>query len=40
VRVIVGFRDARRAHGFVAPFEATVVCGDPLTTAASLSAGG
>jgi MerR family transcriptional regulator, light-induced transcriptional regulator len=36
-RIIVGFRDAGRAQGFDPPFDATVVCGDPLATAAALA---
>jgi DNA-binding transcriptional MerR regulator len=36
-RIVVGFRDPARAKRFSAPFEATVVCGDPLATAAALA---
>ena len=36
-RIIVGFNDPERARDFEAPFEATIVCGDPLATAAALS---
>jgi hypothetical protein len=36
-RIVVGFRDPARARDFRAPFEATIVCGDPLATAAALA---
>jgi DNA-binding transcriptional MerR regulator len=35
--IVVGFRDAVRAGAFAAPFDATIVCGDPLATAAALA---
>jgi hypothetical protein len=35
--VVVGFSDPERARAFSAPFAATVLCGDPLTTVAALT---
>ncbi|MDA0160031.1 MerR family transcriptional regulator [Solirubrobacter ginsenosidimutans] len=37
-RIVVGFRDPTRARTFTGPFEATIVCGDPLAAAQSLAA--
>jgi hypothetical protein len=36
-RIVVGFRDLQRARAFAPPFEATIVCGDPLASAAALA---
>lgn len=38
-RVVVGFRDPARAQRFSAPFEATIVCGDPLAAAEAIARG-
>jgi DNA-binding transcriptional MerR regulator len=35
-RIVVSFHDPSRAQGFSTPFEATIVCGDPLAAAASI----
>jgi DNA-binding transcriptional MerR regulator len=37
-RIAVWFGDRPRAGAFAPPFEATIVCGDPLATAAALAA--